>query len=90
MSTTTSFGLIVELDGRAAHEGVGWFRDMNRDNRHVFVDALTLCYGSYDLAARPCGVAFQVYRVLAARGYREPFLRCRLCAEAPEFDLLLA
>jgi hypothetical protein len=82
--------LIIELDGRASHEGVGRFRDMDRDNRHVFVDALTLRYGSYDLAARPCGVAFQVYRVLAARGYLEAFLRCRRCSTAGESDLLLA
>jgi hypothetical protein len=84
------FGLIVELDGRVGHEGVGRFRDMNRDNRHAFVDALTLRYGSYGLAVRPCGVAFQIYRVLAARGYLEAFLRCRRCRTAPEHDLLLA
>lgn len=63
---------------------------MKRDNCHAFVGALTLRYGSYDLAARPCGVAFEVYRVLTARGYREPFLRCRLCVNAAEYDLLLA
>jgi hypothetical protein len=49
------FGLIVELDGRVGHEGVGRFRDMDRDNRHALVDALTLRYRSYDLTARPCG-----------------------------------
>jgi hypothetical protein len=84
------FRVIVELDGRADHDGVGRFRDMDRDNRHALVDAVTLRYGSYDLAARPCGVAFQVYRALAARGYVEAFLRCRLCSNAPEVDLLLA
>jgi hypothetical protein len=47
--------VIVELDGRVGHEGVGQFRDMDRDNRHALVDALTLRYGSYDLTARPCG-----------------------------------
>jgi hypothetical protein len=84
------FRVIVELDGRTGHEGVGRFRDMDRDNRHALVDALTLRYGSYDLAARPCGVAFQVYRALAARGYLEAFLRCRRCGAAPERDLLFA
>jgi hypothetical protein len=52
---------------------------MDRDNRHALVHALTLRYGSYDLASRPCGVAFQVYRALAERGYLEVFLRCRRC-----------
>jgi hypothetical protein len=84
------FSVIVELDGRAGHDGVGRFRDMDRDNRHALVDALTLRYGSYDLAARPCGVAVQVYRALAARGYLDAFLRCRRCSAAPEHDLLLA
>ncbi len=84
------FGLIVELDGRVDHEGVGRFRDMNRDNRHALVHALTLRYGSYDLASRPCGVAFQVYCALAERGYLDPFCRCRRCSAASEHDLLLA
>jgi Transcriptional regulator, AbiEi antitoxin len=84
------FRVIVELDGRIDHEGMGQFRDMNRDNRHALVDALTLRYGSYDLASRPCGVAFQVYCVLADRGYLEAFLRCRRCSAASEGDLLLA
>jgi hypothetical protein len=84
------FGLIVELDGRVDHEGFGRFRDMDRDNRHALVHALTLRYGSYDLASRPCGVAFQVYRALAERGYLEVFLHCRRCSTASEVDLLLA
>jgi hypothetical protein len=84
------FGLIVELDGRVDHEGFGRFRDMDRDNRHALVHALTLRYGSYDLASRPCGVAFQVYCALVERGYLEGFLRCRRCSGASELDLLLA
>jgi len=63
---------------------------MDRDNRHVFVNARTLRYGSYDLVARPCGVAFQVYRVLLEQGYLEVFLRCRRCNAATEADLFLA
>ena len=31
------FGVLVELDGRAGHEGVSRFRDMNRDNRHALL-----------------------------------------------------
>ena len=71
------FRLIVELDGRAGHEGVGRFRDMDRDNRHALVDATTLRFGHYDLASRPCAVAFQVYCALAVRGYS----RCSSAAE---------
>jgi Transcriptional regulator, AbiEi antitoxin len=84
------FGLIVELDGRAGHEGIGHFRDMDRDNRHALVDATTLRFGHYDLGSRPCAVAFQVYCVLAVRGYLEVFIRCRNCLAVPAHDLLLA
>jgi Transcriptional regulator, AbiEi antitoxin len=42
----TEFGLIVELDGRAGHEGIGRFRDMDRDNRHALVDALPFDSGT--------------------------------------------
>ena len=84
------FGLIVELDGRAGHEGIGRFRDMDRDNRHALLDATTLRFGHYDLASRPCAVAFQVYCALAVRGYVELFLHCRNCIAVPDHDLLLA
>jgi hypothetical protein len=82
------FGLIVELDGRAGHEGIGQFRDMHRDNRHVLVDATTLRFGHYDLGSRPCAAAFQVYCVLAGRGYLEMFIRCRNCIAVLDHDLL--
>jgi hypothetical protein len=84
------YGLIVELDGRAGHDGVGQFRDMDRDNRHMLVNARTLRYGSYDLVARPCSVAFQVYSALVRQGYLEAFVRCRRCMAATEADLLFA
>ena len=81
------FGLLVELDGRAGHEGEGRFRDMNRDNRHALLDELTLRYGYFDVAGRPCAVAFQVYQGLVRGGYTEPFVRCRRCRDVPEADL---
>jgi len=82
--------LDIDIESCCDHEGFGRFRDMDRDNRHALVHALTLRYGLYDLASRPCGVAFQVYRALAERGYLEVFLRCRRCSTASEVDLLLA
>jgi hypothetical protein len=47
------YGLIVELDGRAGHESLGQFRDMDRDNRHMLLNTRTLRYGSI----RPRGQA---------------------------------
>jgi hypothetical protein len=84
------FGLLVELDGKRGHQGEGRFRDMNRDNRHALRDELTLRFGYFDVASRPCPVAFQVYLALVKRGYLEPFVRCRRCVNVPEADLLAA
>lgn len=84
------FALLVELDGRIGHEGEGRFRDMNRDNRHALRDEVTLRFGYYDVSARPCPVAFQVYLALTKRGYLEPFRRCPRCLNASDADLLAA
>jgi hypothetical protein len=84
------FALIVELDGRIGHEGEGWFRDMNRDNRHALRDELTLRFGYFDVSGRACAVAYQVYLALTRRGYRDPFVRCRNCLTVPAVDLELA
>ena len=48
------FRVLVELDGRVGHEGVGRFRDMNRDNRFALIEWITLRYGWYDVSYRPC------------------------------------
>lgn len=82
--------LLVELDGLRWHDGENQFRDMNRDNRHALRDELTLRFGYFDVAGRPCPVAFQVYLALVKRGYSEPFLRCCHCLNVPEADLLAA
>ena len=85
-----AYSLLVELDGKQWHDGENQFRDMDRDNRHALRDELTLRFGYLDVAGRPCPVAFQVYLALVKRGYPEPFLRCRHCANVPEAELLAA
>lgn len=85
-----AYRLLVELDGQRWHDGENQFRDMNRDNRHALRDELTLRFGYFDVAGRPCPVAFQVYLALVKRGYSDPFLRCRNCRNVPEADLLAA
>jgi hypothetical protein len=74
------FGLVVELDGRLGHEGMGRFRDMNRDNLATVSGELTLRYGHIDVTGSPCSVAEQVGAVLFARGWTEGAQRCRHCA----------
>ena len=81
------FDLLVELDGQDGHVGIGRFRDMNRDNLHVLHEELTLRFGWFDVTARPCAVAFQVYLVLSRR-LDLPFRRCPTCRGVPDRELL--
>ena len=73
------YRLVIELDGRLGHEGVGRFRDMLRDNHATLDGEATLRYGHADVAGTPCLVARQVASVLSARGWPGPFLRCPRC-----------
>jgi hypothetical protein len=77
------FHLVVELDGRLGHEGLGRFRDMWRDNVTTVGGELTLRYGFADVAERPCVVARQVAAVLNRQGWAGPFVRCPRCPRNP-------
>lgn len=73
------YGVVVELDGRIGHTGMGRFRDMWRDNSATVEDRVTLRYGAADLYGRPCAVAGQVAAVLSRRGWRAFPSRCERC-----------
>ena len=47
-----AYGVVVELDGRVGHTGMGRFRDMWRDNAAIVENRVTLRYGSVDLYGR--------------------------------------
>jgi hypothetical protein len=81
------YQVLVELDGRDGHTGVGRFRDMRRDNRFAFVDWLTLRYGWFDVVDHPCAVAWQVGAALGNRGWMGYPRRCRRCLAVPEEEL---
>jgi len=69
-------GLVVELDGRAAH-GIEQRRgDMRRDNDHAAAGIVTLRYTWADVTERPCTVAQQVAEVMARRGAPVPLRPC--------------
>ena len=74
-----AFGVVVELDGRLGHTGMGRFRDMWRDNSATIENRVTLRYGSVDLHRRPCEVALQVASVLTRRGWTGSPVRCDRC-----------
>jgi hypothetical protein len=70
------FGLVVELDGRLGHGGVGAFRDMARDNRTTEAGGITLRYGWVDVTTRSSLVARQVGHVLGLRGWQGAVRSC--------------
>ena len=75
-------GLLVELDGRLGHKGMGRFRDMRRDNVATTDGLATLRYGSADVFGSPCEVAQEVAINLARRGWLGPLHRCQYCRRA--------
>jgi very-short-patch-repair endonuclease len=82
------YRLLVELDGRDGHEGIGRFRDMRRDNRFVTGGFTTFRFGFFDVLDHPCAVAGQVWAVLAERGRSETFRHCSRCLNAPLSELV--
>jgi hypothetical protein len=77
------FELVVELDGRKGHEGMGRFRDMHRDNAATVAGETTLRYGWRDVMGRPCTVTQQVGYVLTARGWTGVVAACSRCRQVP-------
>lgn len=73
------FGVVVELDGRLGHVGSAAFRDLDRDNRNMLSELVTLRYGHHDVTIRPCEVAGQVGTALGARGWNGLIGTCRRC-----------
>lgn len=73
------YRLLVELDGRLGHEGMGRFRDMRRDNASTSDGLATLRYGKADVFGLPCEVAAEVSRNLTLRGWEGPGHPCSGC-----------
>ncbi len=72
-------GLIVELDGRTGHEGVGAFRDMDRDNYHTMQGRPTLRYGWEQCHGTPCRTFREVAEMRHSLGWTGDIRRCRRC-----------
>ena len=77
------YALLVELDGKLAHQGKGRFRDMRRDNTHVLLGRPTLRYGHADVLAHPCAMAREVADLLIRCGWGGFPTRCRRCTRTP-------
>jgi very-short-patch-repair endonuclease len=81
------FALIVELDGRLGHTGMGRFRDMRRDNAALVDGEATLRYGYHDVHCTGCEVAAEVGTVLVARGWTGFPERCSKCRNVPYSEI---
>ena len=77
-----AYGVVVELDGRLGHIGSEAFRDLERDNRNMLRDLITLRYGHRDVVDHPCAIADQVAGALLARGWSGPLRACPRCRRA--------
>ncbi len=69
-------GVLVELDGRAAHPANERWRDMRRDNLAVVDGDRVLRYGWGDVTDHPCDVAAQVVAALRVGGWSGVPSRC--------------
>jgi hypothetical protein len=71
-----AFGVVIELDGRAAHPEEFRLRDVRRDNANVAAGQVTLRYTWTDVTQRPCAVTEEVSAALMRRGWRGAARRC--------------
>jgi hypothetical protein len=70
------YGVIVELDGQAAHpDGERW-QDIRRDNTSATNGLITLRYCYADVMERPCEIADEIARTLSRGGYTGGAHRC--------------
>ena len=70
------FGLVVELDGRAAHPVEKRWQDIHRDNVSAAAGMVTLRYNWADVTTDPCRVASEVAAVLRSQGWTGRLRRC--------------
>jgi len=63
------FGVVIELDGRLAHQPENQGKDKTRDNAAAADGKQTLRYGWSQVKWQPCETAAEVARVLRRRGW---------------------
>jgi very-short-patch-repair endonuclease len=70
------YQVVVETDGRLAHQAETRWQDKHRDNAAAADGLITLRYSWADVTDRPCSVAVEVGRTLMRRGWPGPFQSC--------------
>jgi hypothetical protein len=79
-----AFGVVVELDGRAAHPEEFRRRDTRRDNANIAAGQVTLRYTWADVTERACSAAGEVAGALMRRGWLGAPRRCGRTCRLPE------
>lgn len=74
-----TFGLNIEIDGRAWHAGERFHTDRHRDLLAVGRGEVTVRVTFQDLDTGPCRLAADLARALRARGWQGTARRCRSC-----------
>jgi hypothetical protein len=64
------YGVVIEVDGRLAHQAEDKWRDKTRDNAAAADGMQSLRYGWAQVRWAPCATAAEVARVLRRRGWR--------------------
>jgi hypothetical protein len=72
-----NFGVVIELDGRLAHQPEDQWKDKSRDNAAMAAGQRTLRYGWTQVKWEPCATAAEVARVLRRHGWDG---RARTCS----------
>jgi predicted transcriptional regulator of viral defense system len=63
------YGVVIELDGRLAHQPEDQWKDKTRDNAAAAAGKQTLRYGWAQVKSDPCAIAAEVARVLRLHGW---------------------
>ena len=77
------YGLVIELDGRLAHQAENQGKDKTRDNAAAADGKQTLRYGWSQVKWQPCETAGEVARVLRRRGWSARPRPCPTACLAP-------
>lgn len=73
-------GVVIELDGRAFHEGAeAWDRDHERDLDDSVAGRVTIRLGYRQVMSRACATAEKIASVLRDHGWQGEPLRCPAC-----------
>jgi hypothetical protein len=72
----STYGVLVELDGKASHPDEQRWKDKHRDNAAAADGWFSLRYGWADLHERPCETASEVGLVLRRQGWTGTLRRC--------------